>query len=224
MLLLQNNLKKLPQIGVTSLLRSVGSAASMRGDIFSMEQEIWKVVSECDNYEISNFKRVRSKLTKNKDGSPYILKVFISKTGYYVVNLWINGNRRTRKLHRLYAIEFIPNPNNYPQINHRDGNKLNIDDCNLQWSTQKMNAHHAFRTGLIKKVYGQNQSSTKLSNKLVLKIYNSTLTKAELSRKYKKPFSTISAIKNGKSWSWLTGAKNTKKYKNYDSDIICDGK
>jgi len=218
MLSSKSNLKELPQVGVTSLNRSVGSATSMRGDIFNME-EIWKTVSECPNYEVSNFKRVRSLFCKNGK-EPYILKVFISKTGYYVVNLWINGNRRTRKLHRLYAIEFIPNPNNYPQINHRDGNKLNLSDDNLQWSTQKMNAHHAFRTGLIPKVLGQKQSSTKLSDELVLEIYNSNLTKAELSRKYNKPFSTISGIKNGYSWSWLTGAKNKNKYKIYDSDIV----
>jgi hypothetical protein len=95
-------------------------------------------------------------------------------------------------------------------------------DDNLQWSTQKMNAHHAFRTGLIPKVLGQKQSSTKLSNELVLEIFKSDLTKAELARKYKKPFTTICAIKNGQSWSWLTGVNNTRKYKTYDSDIIGD--
>lgn len=213
------NFKELPQADVIPPSLELDSAASVRGDNFDME-EIWKTVSECSNYEVSNYKRVRSLIPCKNGKPPYILKIFISKTGYYVVNLHINGKGRTRKLHRLYAIEFIPNPNNYPQINHRDGNKLNLNDDNLQWSTQKMNAHHAFRTGLIPKVLGQNQSSTKLSNKLVLEIFNSPLTKAELSRKYKKPFSTISAIKNGQSWSWLTGIKNKRKYKKYDSDIV----
>lgn len=116
----------------------------------------------------------------------------------------------------------MPNPNNYPQINHIDGNKLNNKKENLQWSNQKMNIHHAFRTGLICKVVGQRQSSTKLSDNSVVEIFNSKLKKSELSKKYKISYSSVVAIKNGMSWSWLTGAKNKRKYKKYDSDIICN--
>lgn len=76
------------------------------------------------------------------------------------------------------------------------------------------------RAGLIKRVVGSNQSSTKLSDKSVLEIYNSGLKMAELSRKYNKSFSTIVAIKNGTNWSWLTGAENKRKYKKYDSDLV----
>lgn len=217
----ENNLKELPQADVILPSLELDSAASVRGDNFIMEQEIWKSVSECADYEVSSLKRVRSLFCKNGK-EPYILKVFISKTGYYVVNLWINGQRRTRKLHRIYAIAFIPNPNNYPQINHKDGDKLNLADDNLQWSTQKMNIHHAFRTGLIPKVLGDKQSSTKLKETEVIEIYKSSLTKAELARKYNKSFGTICSIKNGLSWSWLTGAKNSNKYKTYDSDIVGD--
>lgn len=187
-----------------------------------MAKEIWKPVLEASWYEVSSLQRVRRVVKSKNNLPPGLLKIFVSKTGYYVVNLIINGKRRTRKLHRLYAIAFMPNPNNYPQINHIDGNKLNNKKENLQWSNQKMNIHHAFRTGLICKVVGQRQSSTKLSDNSVVEIFNSKLKKSELSKKYKISYSSVVAIKNGMSWSWLTGAKNKRKYKKYDSDIICN--
>lgn len=211
MLSLLNNLKKLPQMDVTSLHRSVGSAASMRGDIFYMGEEIWKPVSECTNYEISNYRRVRSLLPCKKGHEPYYLKIFISKTGYYVVNLWINGNRRIRKLHRLYAIEFIPNPLNLPEINHLDGNKLNNEYDNLEWCTAVRNKQHAFETGLVPKVLGQNQSSTILLDEQVLLIYKSSKTISELSKEFNVSNSAIASIKNGKTWGWLTGKTYVRK-------------
>lgn len=205
----ENNLKELPQADVIPPSLELDSAASVRGDNFIME-EIWKPVTECPNYEVSNNKIVRSLLPCKKGKEPYTLKVFISKTGYYVVNLWINGNRRTRKLHRLYAIEFITNPLNLPEVNHLNGDKLCIEDWNLEWCTGLRNKQHAFETGLIPKVLGQDQSSTKLTDNSVLEIAKSKKSCSVLATQYGVSVSAIASIKTGKSWGWLTGIKYSK--------------
>lgn len=61
-------------------------------------------------------------------------------SGGYVATR-ING--KLRKVHRLVATEYIPNPNNLPQVNHIDGNKKNNQASNLEWVDNKTNAYHA---------------------------------------------------------------------------------
>ena len=73
----------------------------------------------------------------------------VSKDGYYTVQLWKNGNAKRYKLHRLVAIAFIPNPNNYPIVMHLDNNKLNPNVNNLQWGTLSQNSQQAYADGLM---------------------------------------------------------------------------
>ena len=81
------------------------------------------------------------------------LKQIYDKTcGYMVVTLCKGHNqgRQNKRVHRLLMEAFIPNPNNYPHINHIDGNKLNNSLSNLEWCTALENRQHAVRTGLAK--------------------------------------------------------------------------
>ena len=72
------------------------------------------------------------------------------KYGYLYVRLSIDGNSKHRTIHRLVAETFLPNKQNLPQINHKDGNKKNNKVSNLEWCTQKHNMQHAIKTGLWK--------------------------------------------------------------------------
>lgn len=76
------------------------------------------------------------------------LKCSINSAGYMAVQCIINGHKKGFLVHRLVALEYIPNPGNKPYVNHKDGNKLNNHYSNLEWVTAKENSDHAIRTGL----------------------------------------------------------------------------
>ena len=74
---------------------------------------------------------------KNKHGR--ILKPEYSNKGYACVILRKNGNNHKFRVHRLVAELFIPNPNDLPEVNHKDENKANNEVSNLEWCTHKEN-------------------------------------------------------------------------------------
>ena len=75
--------------------------------------------------------------------SQKFLKPIKKSTGYYAVNLYdINGIRKMFFIHRLVAQNFLPNPNNYPDINHKDENKANNSANNLEWCNKKYNEQY----------------------------------------------------------------------------------
>ena len=78
------------------------------------------------------------------------VKPVVSKDGYLRVRLNSTVKNTMYFVHRLVAQAFIPNPDNRPQVNHIDGNKLNNDVSNLEWVTAKDNIHHAWSVGLSK--------------------------------------------------------------------------
>ena len=65
--------------------------------------------------------------------------------GYVAVSLYRNGKQKQYFLHRLLAQTYIPNPNNYPEVNHIDENKSNNDITNLEWCTHKYNSNYGTR-------------------------------------------------------------------------------
>lgn len=72
-----------------------------------------------------------------------------TRSDYCNVHLLLDGRRLTVGLHRLIARVFVPNPENKPEVNHRNGNKLDNRPENLEWVTHKENLEHASRTGLV---------------------------------------------------------------------------
>lgn len=93
----------------------------------------------------------------------------LRKDGYYVVSVKLNGRSKWYPIHRLVAEAFIPNPENKPCVNHRDGDKLNNNIENLEWCTYGENARHAFANGLKEptKVFGENHGLSKLTKESV---------------------------------------------------------
>ena len=79
-----------------------------------------------------------------------LLKLKVGSSGYVILNTWCNYEQKTYSIHRVVATLFVPNPNNYPEVNHIDGDKLNNYYKNLEWKTRSGNIQHAFDTGLNK--------------------------------------------------------------------------
>lgn len=113
-------------------------------------EEIWKEVKYFeDYYEVSNMGRVRSidRYVEHKRHGVVlrkgnILKQYTDSGGYKYVNLHKDGKRKIYLVHRLVADAFIPNPNNYPCVNHKDENKTNNRVDNLEFCTQKYNTNY----------------------------------------------------------------------------------
>jgi hypothetical protein len=99
-------------------------------------------------YQINKLGEIKS-LNYNRSGLEKLLPFNISTTGYYYCDLRKNSISKKFKIHRLLAINFIPNPLNLPCVNHKDGNKLNNNLENLEWCTHKENMIHACITKLL---------------------------------------------------------------------------
>ena len=115
--------------------------------------EIWKDYKDYEGlYQASNLGRLRSldRWVKSKSGSVRfckgrILKPCTTKDGYLLVNLCKNGKIKSFLVHRLVAEVFIDNPDNLPQVNHKDENKLNNNAENLEWCSSSYNINFGTR-------------------------------------------------------------------------------
>lgn len=107
-------------------------------------EEIWKDIKGYEGlYQVSSFGRVKSlervdRIGRKKHGK--FLKEHINSGGYFNVALYSKYSvKKYLLIHRLVAQAFIPNPNDYPQVNHIDENKINNNVDNLEWCTSEYN-------------------------------------------------------------------------------------
>ena len=106
---------------------------------------MWKDIPNYEEiYEINEDGQIRSKKT-NK-----ILKTSINEKGYIKVSLNKKNKKHKTGVHRLVALTFIPNPNNYKEVNHIDENKQNNNVNNLEWCSRKQNIEHSIKSGKFK--------------------------------------------------------------------------
>lgn len=132
-----------------------------------------------------------------------IFKPTVRKHGYAEVVLY-GEKRRNYGVHRLVAITFIPNPNNKPQVNHIDGNKLNNHVSNLEWATAQEQADHAISLSLVNSV-GENNPNSKLTKDQVLEIRSlkGKFTHNELSKMFNVHPGAIQKIQLRIAWKHI---------------------
>lgn len=148
-----------------------------------------------ENYEIDTYGNV---FRDNRQIKPQL-----NKNGYLRVYLSKNGKVSKKYVHRLVAETYIPNPENLPQINHKDGNKLNNNANNLEWCTAKENINHSFAKGLSyvpkgekNPLYGRYDINANRHKEIIqYDLYNNFIKKwnsiAEASRKLKISYNGI---------------------------------
>lgn len=115
----------------------------------------------------------------------------VTKTGYQYVAV----GKKTYPIHRLVAENFVPNPENKPEVNHIDGDKTNNDVSNLEWVTRSENIQHAISHGLFGKTAGQDKPKVKTPIWYCRKAAG--MTQNELAKKLGINPATVSLWENG---------------------------
>ena len=166
-----------------------------------------------DNTEVFGWEAVLGydgKYLISKRGDVYsvrnkkIIKPFISNN-YKQVELNLNGKATKHLVHRLVAQTYIPNPNNLPCVNHKDGNKTNNDVSNLEWCSYSENMQHASVTGLLH-TKGSDNPASKLTEdevKYIRSVYkkgDKEYGSSALGRKFGVDHKAIWSIVNGVTW------------------------
>lgn len=178
-------------------------------------EESWKAIpGYVGAYEVSSFGAVRSvdrTTVSEKDGRTRVypgklLKQCTKNRRYATVSLSVNGALRSIKVARLVALAFVDNPNGKPEVNHKDGDRLNNRAENLEWATRKENMRHAVETGLRPPKLGEKHGCARLKESEVLKIRELREQGAEL-RQLGEEFgvhhSTIFHIVHRMTWTHI---------------------
>lgn len=121
-------------------------------------------------YQVSNMGRVRSRgngYAGRKPDKWYLRSLSANHDGYLKVYLNAGGKTATRGVHTLVAKAFIPNPDNFNTVNHKDGDKTNNNVDNLEWADRSQQMIHAYKLGLKKAKRGSSNYAAKLTDENV---------------------------------------------------------
>lgn len=186
----------------------------------------WRQVLEHQNYEVNNLGQVRHKKRKQ------ILKPRSNNGGYQYVNFKIEGKNTNFGVHRIVANAFIPNPNGYAEVNHKDYDRTNNCIENLEWVTSSQNKQHAYLKeenkvsrgkkveqytldGNYIKTFNSVSEAAMAMNCCVAAISNCCSGRSKTSQKYRWRFVEGSTTKYERKPS--SSARNSKKL---DEDIV----
>jgi hypothetical protein len=136
----------------------------------------------------------------------------LDRYGYYKCPLTVNGKTLHLTVHRIVAETFIPNPNNLPQVNHIDGNKLNNDVSNLEWCTAQQNSTHKKIMNLTAK--GERNGNAKYTSDQihkVCKMLEDGYRDKEIREELGLDKNIIQKIKNGDCWVSISSKYDIKR-------------
>ena len=149
---------------------------------------------EYRRFTLEDYEITRSGEVINKHTGKHV-KPQKNGKGYYRVAI----GKKLLFVHRLVAEKYIPNPDNKPQVNHKDGNKLNNCVDNLEWVTNKQNRDHAMKSGL--HFCGEKCPWSKLTQNQVDFIRNHReLNSKELAKLFEVSESHVREIRRNESW------------------------
>ena len=152
--------------------------------------EIWKDIQGYEGfYQISNLGNVKSleRVVDKGNGilqhrKERIMNKRESVDGYYIAKLNVNKKSTSIAIHILVARHFIDNPNNYPEVNHKDCNRKNNQVDNLEWCTHQQNVEHSKQLGHYKTKSGCDNPNYKNDTLKIKYKNNPTLAKINNSR------------------------------------------
>ena len=173
---------------------------------------VWKTVPSWPRLEVSNLGDIRHTNGKSKYTN-------ISKQGYVILQVRLDGKIKTLKLHRLVAETFLEPPSEdlitlcskthwgIVCVNHIDGNKLNNNVNNLEWCTQEYNNKHANMSNLVPALKGSLNGRSKLDENTVHEIcllfQDITMKTQEDADKFNISLSQIQKIRCGIAWKHI---------------------
>lgn len=200
--------------------------------IHDLDHPVWKPVSYngiTTVYDISNTGDVRNRTTG------LILKQKVNKDGYMMFNLCPgDGSKVTITIHKLVATAFIPNPENKPVVNHKNGKKDFNWYKNLEWATYQENTQHAMKTGLAPKD-GTDNPNNKYDEDIihtVCKLLEDGHTSTKISKMLGISVTLPENIKRGKLWKEIASqykipepvsVKRSDELKAYMEELIYAG-
>lgn len=108
-------------------------------------KEEWRPVVGYEGlYEVSDTGKI-DRVNYRNSGKRYRMKPTVNREGYERLILYKDRKSKHILVHRIVAMAFIPNPNNYPQVNHKDEDKSNNDVTNIEWCSPKYNSNYGTR-------------------------------------------------------------------------------
>lgn len=158
----------------------------------------------CKDGELKKRKINKIKNAKDKDNP------------YYVVHLSVKNKSYTILVHRLVAGAFIDNPENKPEVNHKNGRKRNNKVNNLEWNFSSENIFHSYESGIRNKLYGEDKANSKITNNQAHEICKlleeNKLTMKEISELVGCSKATILNIRQRKAWINISSEYNIDNY------------
>jgi transposase len=161
-------------------------------------KEVWLPIEGYENlYQVSSKGRIRSLHTTMR--VPGYIKKPTVVNRYHRTNLSKDKKGKSYLVHRLVAQAFLPNPDNKPYVNHKNGNPSDNRLENLEWCTPLENMSHGWAMGLINN-RGENNGGAKLTEKDVVYIRTSMESNPELAERFGVGIGTINQVRCGYQW------------------------